>query len=93
MLDNMENETVDSLCMDIKKKPIYCGKLAYGRKKNEKAAGTRDEYYTVTQEKYMLNDGIHEAIISEDDWKLAHQKRIQTGASHEKAHSLEHEYI
>lgn len=41
----------------------------------------------------MLNDGIHEAIISEDDWKLAHQKRIQTGVSHEKIHSLEHEHI
>lgn len=41
----------------------------------------------------MLNDGIHEAIISEEDWLLAQKKRQKTGISHEKVHSLEHEYI
>ena len=41
----------------------------------------------------MLNDGIHEGIISEEDWELAHQKRQKTGVSYEKPHSLEHEHI
>ena len=41
----------------------------------------------------MLNDGIHEGIISEEDWELAHQKRQKTGVSYEKTHSLEHEHI
>ena len=44
--------------------PIYCGKLAFGRRKNEKAPGTGNEYRIVKQEEYMLNDGIHEGIIS-----------------------------
>ena len=43
--------------------PIYCGKLAFGRRKNEKIQGTRNEYHIVKQKEYMLNDGIHEAII------------------------------
>ena len=27
----------------------------------------------------MLHDGIHEGIISETDWELAHQKQGKTG--------------
>lgn len=41
----------------------------------------------------MLHDGIHEGIISETDWELAHQKREKTGVKYEKTHSLEHEHI
>ena len=42
---------------------------------------------------YMLHDGIHEGIISETDWELAHQKREKTGVKYEKIHSLDHEHI
>ena len=59
--------------------PIYCGKLAFGRRKNEKIPGTRNEYHIVKQKDYMLNDGIHEAIISEEMWNQAHRKRQETG--------------
>ena len=69
------------------------GKLAYGRRKNEKVSGTRNEYRIVKQENYMLHDGIHEGIISETDWELAHQKREKTGVKYEKTHSLDHEHI
>ena len=69
------------------------GKLAYGRRKNEKVSGTRNEYRIVKQENYMLHDGIHERIISETDWKLAHKKREKTGVKYEKTHSLDHEHI
>ena len=41
----------------------------------------------------MLHDGIHEGIISETNWELAHQKREKTGVKYEKTHSLEHEHI
>ena len=41
----------------------------------------------------MLHDGIHEGIISETDWDLAHQKREKTGVKYEKTHSLDHEHI
>ncbi len=92
-----QNNTLDAFSSSFIKgvldNPIYCGKLAFGRRKNEKVPGTRNEYRIVKQENYMLNDGIHEAIISEEDWLLAQQKRQRTGVSHEKIHSLEHEHI
>lgn len=92
-----QNNTLDAFSSSFIKgvldNPIYCGKLAFGRRRNEKMPGRRNEYRVVKQENYMLNDGIHEAIISEEDWLLAQQKRQRTGVSHEKIHSLEHEHI
>ena len=92
-----QNNTLDAFASSFIKgvldNPIYCGKLAFGRRKNEKVPGKRNEYRIVKQDEYMLNDGIHEAIISEEDWQLAQQKRKQTGVSHAKIHSLEHEHI
>lgn len=92
-----QNNTLDAFASSFIKgvldNPIYCGKLAFGRRKNEKVPGTRNEYRIVKQDEYMLNDGIHEAIISEEDWQLAQQKRKQTGVSLAKIHSLEHEHI
>ena len=73
--------------------PIYCGKLAFGRRKNEKIPGTRNEYHIVKQKDYLLSDGVHEAIISEEMWNQAHRKRQETGVLQVKTHSLEHEHI
>ena len=87
-----QNNTLDAFAASFLKgvldNPVYCGKLAYGRRKNEKVSGTRNEYRIVKQENYMLHDGIHEGIISETDWELAHQKREKTGVKYEKTHSL-----
>ena len=55
--------------------PVYCGKIAFGRRKNEKMAGTRDKYHIVKQEEYMVYKGIHEAIIEEELWEKAQEKR------------------
>ena len=92
-----QNNTLDTFSSSFVKgvldNPVYCGKLAFGRRKNEKKAGTRNEYHVVKQENYMLNDGAHEGIISEADWNLAKTKREKTSISHEKVHSLEHEHI
>lgn len=73
--------------------PVYCGKLAFGRRKNEKIPGTRNQYHIVKQEKYMLNDGIHEAVVSEELWNQVHKKRQETGVGNIKTHSLDHEHI
>ena len=92
-----QNNTLDAFAASFIKgvldNPVYCGKLAYGRRKNEKVSGTRNEYRIVKQENYILHDGIHEGIVSETDWELAHQKREKTGVKYEKTHSLEHEHI
>ena len=45
----------------ILKNPVYCGKIAFGRRKLEKIHGTRNEYHQVPQENYLLVDGLHEA--------------------------------
>ena len=73
--------------------PVYNGKIAYGRRKNEKINGTHNEYHIVKQNDYMLVDGIHQKIIEDDIWELARQKRKKTGVANIKTHSLEHEHI
>ena len=60
----------------ILKNPVYCGKIAYGRRKTEKVHGTRNEYHLVEQENFLLVDGLHEAIIPEDVWNAAQAKLI-----------------
>ena len=72
---------------------IYCGKLAYGRRKNEKIAETRNEYHIVKQDEYPVYDGVHEAIVPEEVWQLAQRKRQATGVKSEKIYNLEHENI
>ena len=73
--------------------PIYCGKLAYGRRRSEKIPGTRNQYRTVKTNDYMLYDGIREAIISEEDWLDAQKQRKNTSIRQPKTHSLEHAHV
>ena len=54
--------------------PVYCGKIAYGRRRTEKVHGTRNDYHLVEKDDYILVDGRHEGIISEDDWQAAQVK-------------------
>lgn len=51
------------------------GKIAYGRRRTEKKTGTRNETHVVEQSEFPVYEGIHEAIISEEDWNLAQEKR------------------
>lgn len=74
--------------------PVYIGKIAYGRRKNEKIEGTKAEYHVVKNDiQPVLYKGLHKALISEEDWNKAHTKRIEEGGRCEKVHSLNHRYL
>lgn len=59
--------------------PVYCGKLAFGRRTREKVKGTKDEYRTVQTDDYILVDGKQEAIVDMETWERARKKRETTG--------------
>jgi site-specific DNA recombinase len=71
------------LLRQILDNPVYCGKISYGRRKNEKVAGTRAEYRIVKQDNFMLSDGIHEPIVDKDLWEKAQEKRQAQGEKYE----------
>jgi site-specific DNA recombinase len=73
--------------------PVYMGKIAYGRRKTEKKMGTRNEMHVVEQSEFPIYEGQHEAIISEEDWLLAQEKRKTNGFKREKIHDLNHAHI
>jgi site-specific DNA recombinase len=56
--------------------PVYSGKIAFGRRTREKVKGSKNEYRQVHQDEYILADGQHEAIISEELWKK-HMKNVK----------------
>lgn len=74
--------------------PVYCGKIAYGRRSKERVKGKKNEYKLVKQKEYCLVDGQHEGIISEELWQKAQEKRLATGIKYssklgkERAHLL-----
>lgn len=59
--------------------PVYIGKIAYGRRTREKVKGTKNEYKQVQTDDYILEDGKHEAIVSEKLWQKVYEKRKATG--------------
>ena len=67
----------------ILKNPVYCGKIAYGRRKTEKVHGTRNEYHLVEQDHYILVDGLHEPIVAEEVWQAAQVKLIAQAKKYE----------
>ena len=73
-----------ALIRKIIKNPVYCGKIAYGRRKTEKVHGTRNEYKLVEQDDYLLVDGLHEAIIPEDLWHEAQVKALAQAKKYER---------
>ena len=74
---------------DILDNPVYCGMSAYGRRKKvlkteaEKTQEEKDKkidiYHLKKQDTYILEHGIHRAIISMEDWEKVRAKRSETG--------------
>ena len=73
------NEWSGSFVRQILDNPVYCGKIAFGRRAKEKVKGTKNQYRQAWQEEYIVADGQHEAIISEELWNKVREKRIETG--------------
>ena len=91
---NGKNPLFDAaLIRKIIKNPVYCGKIAYGRRKTEKVHGTRNDYHLVEQDDYILVDGLHEAIISEDLWKEAQIKLAAQAKKYEHVNRRKGEKI
>ena len=81
---NGKNPLFDAaLIRKIIKNPVYCGKIAYGRRKTEKVHGTRNEYKLVEQDDYLVVDGLHEGIVSEELWNRAQVKMTAQAKKYE----------
>lgn len=76
-----------SLIRKILKNPVYCGKIAYGRRKTEKIHGTRNDYHLVEQDNFLLADGIHEPIVSEELWQSAQVKLLAQAKKYERVNN------
>lgn len=82
---NGKNPLFDAaLIRKIIKNPVYCGKIAYGRRRTEKVHGTRNEYKLVEQDDYLLVDGLHEAIVPEALWHEAQVKAMAQAKKYER---------
>ena len=69
---NGKNPLFDAaLIRRIIQNPVYSGKISYGRRRTEKVHGTRNEYRQVKKDDYLLVDGLHEALVSEEVWEQA----------------------
>lgn len=74
---NGKNPLFDAaLIRRILNNPVYSGKIAYGRRKTEKVHGTRNEYHQVEQDDFLLVDGLHEALVSDEVWEAAQIKLV-----------------
>ena len=73
--------------------PVYMGKIAYGRRRTEKKLSTRNEMHKVNQDEFGLYDGQHEAIVSEETWQLAHEKRQKNSFQREKIRDPNHAHV
>ena len=81
---NGKNPLFDAaLIRKIIQNPVYCGKIAYGRRKTEKVIGTRNDYHMVPQDDYLLVEGLHDAIVSEEMWEQAQVKAVAQAKRYE----------
>jgi len=91
---NGKNPLFDAaLIRKIIKNPVYCGKIAYGRRKTEKVLGTRNDYHLVEQDNYILVDGLHEGIVSEELWQAAQVKVAAQSEKYEHVNRGKDEHI
>ncbi len=61
---------------NIIENPVYTGRIAFGRTKQEKIKGTENDYKRISCDDYILSDELsHEPIISEEIYNKATLKR------------------
>ena len=82
-----------NLIRQILRNPVYCGKIAYGRRKTEKVHGTRNEYQIVWSDDYLLVDGLHEGIVSEELWQAAQVKLAAQAKKYEKVNPAPNTHV
>ena len=81
---NGKNPLFDAaLIRRILKNPVYCGKIAYGRRRTEKVHGTRNDYRQVEHKDFLLADGVHEGLVSEEVWQEAQLKLLAQAEKYE----------
>ena len=91
---NGKNPLFDaSLIRRIIQNPVYSGKISYGRRRTEKVHGTRNEYRQVKKDDYLLVDGLHEALVSEEVWEQAQVKVAAQAKKYEKVNRDKKEKI
>ena len=82
---NGKNPLFDAaLIRRIIQNPVYSSKISYGRRRTEKVHGTRNEYRQVKKDDYLLVDGLHEALVSEEVWEQAQVKVAAQAKKYEK---------
>lgn len=82
-----------ALIRRIIQNPVYSGKISYGRRRTEKVHGTRNEYRQVKKDDYLLVDGLHEALVSEEVWEQAQVKVAAQSKKYEKVNRDKREKI
>ena len=91
---NGKNPLFDAaLIRRIIQNPVYSGKISYGRRRTEKVHGTRNEYRQVKKDDYLLVDGLHEALVSEEVWEQAQVKVATQAKKYEKVNRDKREKI
>ena len=91
---NGKNPLFDAaLIRRIIQNPVYSGKISYGRRRTEKVHGTRNEYRQVKKDDYLLADGLHEALVSEEVWEQAQVKVAAQAKKYEKVNRDKKEKI
>mgnify|MGYP003058016483 FL=1 len=91
---NGKNPLFDAaLIRRIIQNPVYSGKISYGRRRTEKVHGTRNEYRQVKKDDYLLVDGLHEALVSEEVWEQAQVKVGEQAKKYEKVNRDKKEKI
>ena len=91
---NGKNPLFDAaLIRRILNNPVYSGKIAYGRRKTEKVHGTRNEYHLVEQDDYLLVDGQHEALVSDEIWEAAQVKLLSQAQKYKRVNPAKDEKI
>ena len=91
---NGKNPLFDAaLIRRIIQNPVYSGKISYGRRRTEKVHGTRNEYRQVKKDDYLLVDGLHETLVSEEVWEQAQVKVAAQAKKYEKVNRDKREKI